>query len=186
MPQVAGSAITYLLNVELTRGLVDLSSDMVSDGVVAGYSHGSLNRPVANHKLHHLCWSFDNCLWDLATMHSTTCRRFTRVYHLHGVSLWEHTVRLKAFPHSKLHQMSGLLSIPTIFGGFIESISIATILYGVTAAQAYVYMLNCEYNFKWIKVIASLIVLIETPYTIHCSSYAHIVLLLSTSNHKFT
>ncbi|CAL1712681.1 unnamed protein product [Somion occarium] len=49
--------------------------------------------------------------------------------------------------------------------GFIEGLGISYILYGITVAQAYVYMLGCERDAKWIKVMASVVVSLETIHT---------------------
>ncbi|KAK7682752.1 hypothetical protein QCA50_014135 [Cerrena zonata] len=53
----------------------------------------------------------------------------------------------------------------SIVGGFIEGISISNILFGITVAQFYVYTQNWNRDPKWLKCLATLVILLEVAYT---------------------
>ncbi|CAL1702690.1 unnamed protein product [Somion occarium] len=57
------------------------------------------------------------------------------------------------------------MSIPQILGGLIIGIGVGLVLYGVTMTQAYVYMLNCESDPKWMKLLVVLVCILETVHT---------------------
>ncbi|KAK7693110.1 hypothetical protein QCA50_002676 [Cerrena zonata] len=50
-------------------------------------------------------------------------------------------------------------------GGLIMELCIALILYGVTTAQAYVYLLNCKKDPWWLKLMVAAVWVLETVHT---------------------
>ncbi|KAK7689036.1 hypothetical protein QCA50_007727 [Cerrena zonata] len=59
-----------------------------------------------------------------------------------------------------------MLTISYIIGGFIEGIGIANVFYGISIAQAYVYMKKCDKDPQWIQWLAAGVMLLETGNTI--------------------
>ncbi|KAK7682751.1 hypothetical protein QCA50_014134 [Cerrena zonata] len=62
--------------------------------------------------------------------------------------------------------MSLLTFIPSLIGGFIEGISLSNILFGITLSQFYVYAQNWDRDPKWLKYLATVIILLETGFTV--------------------
>jgi len=56
-------------------------------------------------------------------------------------------------------------TIQELLGGFVITISLALILYGVTCAQTYVYMLNSRDDPKTLKLVVWGVMLLETVHT---------------------
>ncbi|KAK7689041.1 hypothetical protein QCA50_007732 [Cerrena zonata] len=57
-------------------------------------------------------------------------------------------------------------SIPYTVGGFVQGIAIANIFYGISIAQAYVYVQHWEHDPRWMKWLATIIILLETGNTV--------------------
>ncbi|CAL1703731.1 unnamed protein product [Somion occarium] len=55
--------------------------------------------------------------------------------------------------------------VASFMGGLIMELCIALILYGVTTAQAYVYMLNCKKDPWWLKSMVAAVWILETVHT---------------------
>ncbi|KAK7681821.1 hypothetical protein QCA50_015168 [Cerrena zonata] len=60
---------------------------------------------------------------------------------------------------------SDLSSIPEVLGGMIIGIGFGLILYGVTLAQSYVYMLNSSNDLQWMKWTVVAVLFLETLHT---------------------
>ncbi|KAK7693114.1 hypothetical protein QCA50_002680 [Cerrena zonata] len=56
--------------------------------------------------------------------------------------------------------------IANFMGGFIIELCIALILYGVTTAQAYVYLLNCKEDSWRLKLMVAAVWILETLHTV--------------------
>ncbi|CAL1702656.1 unnamed protein product [Somion occarium] len=61
--------------------------------------------------------------------------------------------------------MEAAPSIPEVLGGMIVGLGLGLILYGITLAQSYVYMLNCEDDRSWMKWTVATIFVLETLHT---------------------
>lgn len=73
--------------------------------------------------------------------------------------------------------MEAAPSIPEVLGGMIVGLGLGLILYGITLAQSYVYMLNCEDDRSWMKWTVATIFVLETLHTVFvfCELYQYSV-----------
>ncbi|KAK7683650.1 hypothetical protein QCA50_013026 [Cerrena zonata] len=78
--------------------------------------------------------------------------------------------------------MSDLASIPSLIGGFVEGISISNILFGITIAQFYVYTQAWDRDPKWLKCLATIIILLEIVYTVFSNRAQYFYSVLAIEN----
>ncbi|KAK7682720.1 hypothetical protein QCA50_014103 [Cerrena zonata] len=78
--------------------------------------------------------------------------------------------------------MEAFPSVTDLVGGFIEGIGISNILFGISIAQAYVYMQNWERDPKWMKWLAVSVMLLETMNTVFVQRQQYFYSVLAISD----
>ncbi|KAK7683648.1 hypothetical protein QCA50_013024 [Cerrena zonata] len=73
---------------------------------------------------------------------------------------------LSSLLHLSFCIMDIFVSVPSIIGGFVEGAAISNILFGITISQFYVYTQNWNRDPKWLKWLATGVMLLEVVYTV--------------------